>query len=195
MSSRSSPRGTQRHGRCHHTRSRYRLSQRGQRELSKHRQCLVIPGTSRRALAHGSCWTPLAAQDSQEETLPRAPHAPLHCRRGRSCARGDPRPGRQGLSRNRSRPVGGGGKSIILPTPPSITQPTNTWEAHLPTSCHQGWSEAGSSGHRSASLRVLPGGRTCGGPFRRDGGTALSLLPHMSSHTKGRRVCKTEGKG
>lgn len=183
MSSRSSPRGTQRHGRCRHTRSRYRLSQRGQRELSKHSSVWLIPGTSRRALARGSCWTPLAEQDSREETLPRAPHAPLHCRRGRSCARGDPRPGRQGLSRNRSRPVGGGGKSIILPTPPSITQPINIWEAHLPTSCHQGRSEACSSGHRSASLGVLPGGRTCRGPFRRIG-EKLPLLPHTPSHTK-----------
>lgn len=43
---------------------------------------------------------------------------------------------------------------------------TSTWEAHLPASRHHSRSEVGSSSHRCASLRALPGGRIRGVPFR-----------------------------
>lgn len=99
LSSRSSPCGTQRNmgGMVTPEAGADKRCARGDQVLREHRQHLP------HWLTVGA-WLRLAMEDSPEGTLPRALRVPLRCHRGQPCARGDLRPGSQGLHRNRSRP-------------------------------------------------------------------------------------------
>lgn len=102
---------TQRRGRYGpSSRSRHMLSE-GDQVLREHRPSHLHGFQNSPGLrwVPGRSWLREASQrgPSTEETLHKALYVPLRCHRERSCARGAPRPKRQGLHRSRSKPVRG----------------------------------------------------------------------------------------
>lgn len=151
----------------------------------------------------GQPWLTVAAGDPPEETLPRALRLPLRCRRGRSCAHGDPLPGRQGLRRNRSKPGVGGEQEHQPPhssfrnSPPRLPRPANPSEAHTrpPSSWSHSPSEAGSGCLQPAALRGVAWWEDSRGTCSTGGEKPQVFSPQHLPPAKSRRMRKVEGKG